>query len=132
MSREGEQTRATSAASLMAAVASIVIMFATDAHGAGDEWTAAVFVGAAHTQNSSITLIRLPDSTDVKVSPVVYRSASFEAPIYYGYRIGCFPGSRWIGIEGEFIHLKVIADTSRQALFTGIFKGEAVADPKPV
>ena len=57
------------------------------------------------------------------MSPVVYGAASFKAPIYYGYRITYFPRSRWMGVEGEFIHLKVIADTSRPGLSSGIIGG---------
>src|SRR4030095_6415447 len=62
----------------------------------------------------------------------VYRSESFESPIYYGYRVGFFPGSRWVGLEGEFIHLKVIAETSRPAEVVGTLKGAAVSATQPV
>ena len=113
---------------LMTAVTSVVLLCAIDVHSARAEWSVAGFLGAAHTQESSIRLIQPPDSTDVRVSPVVYRAASFEAPIYYGYRIGYFPRSRWIGVEAEFIHLKVIADTSRPALFSGTINGATVSE----
>ena len=120
------------ARSLITAVTTVVVLWAVDVHGASAEWSVAGFLGAAHTQESSIRLIQPPDSTDVKVSPIVYRAASFEPPIYYGYRIGCFPGWRWVGVEGEFIHLKVIADTSRPALFAGTLKGAAVSETQPI
>jgi len=90
------------------------VAVAIDVPRANADWTIAGFVGAAHTLDSSIRLIQPADLTDVTLSPVSYRSESFELPIYYGYRVGVFPGSRWFGVEGEFIHLKVIADTSRQ------------------
>lgn len=118
--------------SLMTAVTSAVLLGAIDVQGARADWSVAGFLGAAHTQESSITLTQPADSTDVSMSPVVYRAASFEAPIYYGYRIGCFPRSRWLGVEGEFIHLKVIADTSRPALFSGTIKGATVSETQPI
>src|SRR5262245_40674874 len=107
-------------------------MLAIDVSRASADWTVAGFFGAAHTQESSIRLIQPPDSTDVTVSPVVYRSESFASPIYYGYRVGVFPRSRWIGVEGEFIHLKVIAETSRLAAVVGTFKGDAVSVTQPI
>jgi len=109
-----------------------VVALALDVPRASADWTVAGFVGAAHTQDSSIRLIQPADSTDVTVSPVVYRSESFALPIYYGYRVGFFPGSGWIGIEGEFIHLKVVADTVRPAEVMGTFKGQAVSATQPI
>ena len=116
----------------MTAVTSVVLLCAIDVNVAGADWSVAGFIGAAHTQESSIRLTQPSESTSVNVSPVVYHAASFEAPIYYGYRIGCFPRSRWLGVEGEFIHLKVIADTSRPALFAGTIKGAVVSETQPI
>jgi hypothetical protein len=99
---------------------------------ASAEWTLAAFVGGARTQDSKIQLIRASQSTDVTLSPVRYRSESLEAPIYYAYRIGVFPSSGWIGIEGEFIHLKVIADTARSVMTGGIIRGVTVSDVRPL
>jgi hypothetical protein len=98
---------------------------------ASAEWTLAAFAGGARTQDSTIELTQAP-STDVKLSPVRYRSESLEAPIYYAYRIGVFPSSGWIGIEGEFIHVKVIADTARPVTTEGIIRGVAVSDVRPL
>jgi hypothetical protein len=112
-------------------LASIAI-FAIGVPCARADWSVAGFVGAAHTQDSSIRLIQPPDSTDVAISPVAYRAESFTSPIYYGYRVGFFPGSRWLGIEGEFIHLKVIAETSRPADIVGSLKGQTVSATQPI
>ena len=87
--------------------------------GACADWTVGAFVGGAHTQKTSLTLTRPADSTSVSLSPVHYRSASLESPIYYGYRVAFFPRSRWLGIEGELIHLKVLADTTRDVRLQG-------------
>jgi hypothetical protein len=63
---------------------------------------------------------------------VRYRSESLELPIYYGYRVGVFPGSGWLGIEREFIHLKVITDTSRAAMTKAVIHGIAVSELRPL
>jgi hypothetical protein len=96
------------------------------------DWSIGVFAGAAHTAATSLTLIRPGESTNVALAPVHYRSESFAPPIYYGYRIGFFPRSSWIGIEGELIHLKVVADTSRTARMDGVMRGETVSGTVPI
>jgi hypothetical protein len=48
----------------------------------------------------------------------------FSASAYYGFRAGVFPRQSWWGIEGEFIHLKVVADTSQNTKFDGVLRGQ--------
>ena len=90
------------------------------------DWTIGGFLGSAHTRAASLTVTQPADSTDVSLSLVRYRSDSMTAPLYYGYRVGCFPRSGWLGIEGEFIHLKVAADTTRDTHITGTLRGDPV------
>ena len=90
------------------------------------DWTLGVFVGMAHTRPASLTLIQPAEDTDVTLSPVRYRSESLAPPIYYGYRVAFFPGSRWLGVEGEFVHLKVVADTARDVEMSGTLRGSPV------
>jgi hypothetical protein len=92
------------------------------------EWTVSGFAGGARTQDTSLRVIRPANSTDVTLTPVHYRSESLESPIYYGYRAAFFPRSRWFGIEGELIHLKVIADTARDVQRLGAVAGQPVDD----
>jgi hypothetical protein len=68
----------------------------------------------------------------VSFSPVRYRSESLEAPVYYGYRLGFFPRSGWIGVEGELIHLKVVADTRPDVRIDGVLRGEPVSGSVPL
>ena len=96
------------------------------------DWTIAAYLGAAHTRPASLTLQKRFESTSVTLSPVRYRSESLEAPIYYGYRIGYFPKSSWFGIEGELIHLKVIADTAATVEITGTLRNSAVNGSLPL
>lgn len=99
---------------------------------AAADWTFGAFLGGARTQATSITLKQPSLSTDVRLSPVRYRSESFEPPFYYAYRAAFFPGSGWLGIEGELIHLKVIADTARVTVADGILRGETASGSRPL
>jgi hypothetical protein len=96
------------------------------------EWTFGAFFGACSTRDSSLDL-RLPaDHTDVMLSPIHYRSDSFDSPPYYGYRAALFPQAGWFGIEGEFIHTKIYADTSREVDATGTIQGNPVTGMRPL
>jgi hypothetical protein len=96
------------------------------------DWTLGVFVGVAHTRPTSLTLIQPTEGTDVTVSPVRYRSESLTPPIYYGYRAAFFPRSSWLGVEGEFVHLKVVADTARDVEISGALRGSPVGGSAPL
>jgi hypothetical protein len=109
-----------------------VLLCLGDARAARADWTLGAFLGGAHTQASSIRLTQPARSTDVTVSPVHYRSESGRPPVYYGYRVGFFPRSRWIGIEGEFIHLKAVADLQRPAAVDGMLRGTPVTGARPL
>lgn len=112
------------------AVAGIVCI--ASARAAHAEWTLGAFLGGASTQASSIQLRQPSQATHLILSPVHYDSESLDSPIYYGYRVGFFPGSGWLGIEGELVHLKVVADTARTARFDGALQGEVLADTRPL
>jgi opacity protein-like surface antigen len=109
-----------------------VVILAAAVGPVSAEWTIGAFAGAARTLDTSVRLEQPALATDVTMDPVHYRSESFEPPIYYGYRIGFFPGSAWLGIEGEFIHLKVVAETNRIATAGGRVRGEPVSGAQPI
>jgi hypothetical protein len=117
---------------LLMPFAGVLLAMCVDVRRASAEWTLAGFVGGAWTRDSTIELTQASQSTDLTLSPVRYHSESLEAPIYYAYRISVFPSSGWLGIEGEFIHLKVIADTTRPVMAEGVIRGEAVSDVRPL
>lgn len=96
------------------------------------DWTIAGFLGAAHTRASSLTLTRPAETTDVSLAPIRYASESFEAPVYYGYRVAFFPRSGWVGVEGELIHVKVVADTTRPVRLQGLSRGVRVDETVPL
>ena len=96
------------------------------------DWTIGGFLGGAHTHTTSLHLIQPLEATDISLSPVSYRSESLTPPLYYGYRFGFFPRSRWFGIEGELIHLKVHADTTRPTQISGVLRGQPSQGSAPM
>jgi hypothetical protein len=96
------------------------------------DWTLGLYLGAAHTQSSSIELKLPVEGTDLDLQPVRYRSESLDPPLYYAVRAGAFPHDGWFGLEGELIHLKVVAHTTRAARVEGELAGEPVAGPRPL
>src|SRR5262245_51688602 len=93
------------------------------AHAEAD-WIAAVFLGHAATRPSTVTF-NIPDSqTVLDVEDVDYRGDSFKSPQYYGYRVMWVPDALpWLGIEGEYIHAKVYAQTTHTFHMRGTLNG---------
>ena len=95
------------------------------------EWQIAAYLGGAHTQSSDVTA-RLPSlDTDARFRRVGYIGNSFEPPLYYGIRGGNFFG-RHVGVEAEFIHLKVLADIHQPVPAEGTFAGTVLQGPVPL
>jgi hypothetical protein len=75
---------------------------------ASAQWFGSVYMGANNTRPSEIKL--KGDGYDTTFPPVEFEAKSFTSPQYYGYRLGRFlSDTRRVGVEFEFIHLKVIA-----------------------
>ena len=74
------------------------------------EWSLAIYLGASHTAPTTLTLEQPAARVHLQWHDVPFESRSFESPQYYGYRIAWFrsPQSK-IGVEAEFIHLKLYA-----------------------
>ena len=104
--------------------ASALFMCLAVAPPAFADWTIGGFLGGVRTQETSLRLIQPLAATDISLSPVHYRSESLKPPLYYSYRVAYFPRSRWFGIEGELIHLKVYADTTRLTRVNGLLAGQ--------
>ena len=110
----------------------VVTVLVGSVRPASADWTFGAFLGGARTHSSSLTLHLPAESTVLTLSPVSYDGESFELPLYYGYRVAYFPKSRWVGIEGELIHLKVVADTSRPTRVVETRAGVTVAETLPL
>jgi hypothetical protein len=105
----------------------------TTAVPAEADWIFGAFGGAGFTRPSTLEIDLPSRDTRVTIQPVHLAGESFQPPIYYGYRIGISPrGWKGFGLEGEFVHLKVIADTSRTAAVSGAREGSEVAQRVPI
>jgi len=96
------------------------------------QWYLAVFMGANHTPPAPVSIDQPGKGTSLSFHDVTFEARSFKAPQYYGYRFGQFDRSRKLLFEVEFIHLKVIAQTSRAFHVTGQLAGAAVDETVPM
>lgn len=107
--------------------AAVVLVVVATAAPASADWTIGAFLGGSHTRPASLTLNQPAESTNVSAAAVRYRSESLEMPVYYGYRAAFYPRSSWFGVEGELIHMKVVADTARTTRISGRLDGVPVS-----
>jgi opacity protein-like surface antigen len=90
-------------------------------------WAIAAYLGAAHTLASAVTLSQPALATNLTFDQVRFDSRSFEPPLYYGARGGYFlPGRLSLGIETEFVHLKVFSETEQDVRAAGVHLGDAI------
>ena len=106
----------------------MAVILATPRPVAAD-WTIGAFLGGSWTHDSSLRLTRQASGLDVTLDPIHYAGEPLKSPLYYGYRIGYLPGSHWFGIEGELIHVKVLADITRTTTADGIIDDVPVSGP---
>ena len=94
---------------------------------ANAEWKFQVFLGKSFTSKSDLRLIQPSRQNDLVFHETGYSDASFKSPFYYGLRVGYFPsGSRYFGMEAEFIHAKIYSDAQQIVHVSGIRQGKPV------
>jgi lipid A oxidase len=96
-------------------VAGMVALTATPAHA---EWLFGGYVGAGQTRAAAVDVTPAAGGA-IALPPVSFSGHSFEAPIYYGYRVGWKPARRF-AIEAEFTHAKAIAGDTGSAELTAL------------
>ena len=85
------------------------LLFLSVASPASAQWYGVVYLGANKTQPADITV--KGEGYDQTFRKVDFEGRPFESPQYYGWRLGRFLNdTRRLGVELEFIHLKVIAN----------------------
>lgn len=85
------------------------LLFLSLASPAQAQWYGSLYLGANTTRPADITV--KGDGFDLAFRKVDFEARPFESPQYYGGRLGRFlNGDRRLGVELEFIHLKVIAN----------------------
>jgi len=113
----------------MRVVATLICIIGCAAPGYSEN-NLALYLGGAHTQDSSLTL-HDGAADQLTFSAVPYQSRSFDSPPYYGGRVGHY-FFRHFGIEAEFIHLKIYAITATSVRVTGTFGGSPVNTTAPM
>jgi hypothetical protein len=112
-------------------VLTLVVVFAPARARA--EWIVAGFLGHAQTQSSTIDLRLTNPATQLQFVDVDYRGESFRSPQYYAVRATWIPKARrWLGIEGEWIHAKVFAETDRDVRVRGTLGGTPIDAVMPM
>jgi hypothetical protein len=87
------------------------------------QWTVAAYLGGVRTADSPLTISQPAPGNLLRFDDVRFEGRSLEDPFYYGFRAGYFLPQLRLGVETEFIHLKVYADTKRQVRASGIRLG---------
>jgi opacity protein-like surface antigen len=78
------------------------------------QWYAAAYLGGNHTRSADVTISDPAESLSLTFHDVHFAAKPLASPQYYGVRVGWLAGrARRLGIEVEFVHAKVISDTSR-------------------
>jgi hypothetical protein len=91
------------------------------------EWVAAGFLGGAATHRAALEIEQRVRRTALEIENVSLAGRSLESPLYYGYRLMWAPTSQGrLGLEVEFIHLKVYADTGAAVRMHGVLRGHAI------
>lgn len=85
------------------------------------------YLGTAKTASTDLTIAQPSLNTNLTFENVRLRSRSFESPQYYGLRVGYFfPKASFVGVETEFIHLKVYSEPAQRVRATGTRRGTAI------
>jgi hypothetical protein len=115
---------------MAAVLAAVVCAFPTNARA---DWMVGGFLGQAWTRPSTVVLTLPSQETRLEIAGVEYRGESFRSPQYYGVRVVWIPNAhRWIGIEGEWIHAKAFAQTSRIVHVRGTLRGAPIDASLPL
>ncbi|MCS6817231.1 MAG: hypothetical protein N0A16_09985 [Blastocatellia bacterium] len=87
-------------------------------------WVVAAYLGSARTASSALRISQPALNTDLIFEGVRFYGRSFDPPLYYGVRGGYFiPKLSFLGIEAEFIHMKVYSDPRQRVRAMGIYRG---------
>ena len=93
----------------------------------------AAYVGGAHTLASPVTISQPAVGSSLTFERVRFESRSFNPPLDYGVRGGYFMPSRpSLGIEAEFIHLKLFSNPLQQVHVTGVHNGTLIDSELPL
>jgi hypothetical protein len=98
---------------------------------AAAQWYLGSFTGGNATGPATVTVDQPGIGRHLDFHDVTFEARPLESPQYYGLRIGRHLGARF-GIEVEFLHIKVISQTDRTVLVTGLEGGVVVNTSQPM
>jgi hypothetical protein len=103
------------------------------ARAASAQWALSAFLGSVWNSSADLHAVSRHHGTDLTLKGVSYDDKSFRFPIYYGARVTrFFPRVPWLGLEGEFIHLKAISRPGQVVDVGGRYGGQPVSGPAPL
>jgi hypothetical protein len=105
------------AAVLTATATAFLLLCASRAEA---QWYVAGYLGANHTMPATVSIDQPSLGTSLEFHDVTFEAKPFTSPQYYGVRVGhLFGNGRQWGLEFEWLHPKVYANTARDVHVTG-------------
>jgi len=102
----------------------LLVLCLLSARAADAQWYVSGYLGANHTLPSTVSIDQPALNTSLEFADVTFDARPFESPQYYGVRVGRLLGERRrFGVEFEWFHPKVYADTSETVHITGALAG---------
>jgi hypothetical protein len=89
------------------------------------------YLGMNHNSPADVTIAQPALNTQLVFHDVSFESQPFHFPMYGGGRAGYLFSPRF-GLEFEFLHLKVIAETDRATRTTGTLQGATIDQTSPM
>jgi hypothetical protein len=101
--------------------------------GKSGGFVVAAFTGGASTLDSPLIISQPAAGTQLTFRDVRFDGRSFDPPLYYGLRGGYFlRRTPSVGVEAEFIHLKVYSDAEQRVRATGTLRGAPLDTELPL
>jgi hypothetical protein len=96
------------------------------------QWYFAAYVGANHNSPGDIAFTESSSHTAIVFHDVRLEAQPFMFPLYAGGRFGYHFQRRWFGVEAEWLHMKVIAETHQSTHVTGTLLGNSIDSTFPM
>jgi len=97
------------------------------------QWYVAGYLGANQTLPAPVTIDQPVAGTALQFDDVTFEGRPFESPQYYGVRGGrLFGAKRRFGVEFEWFHPKVYAETKQPVHITGRYAGATIDTTAPM
>ncbi|MFQ5798355.1 MAG: hypothetical protein ACE5H0_06640 [Bacteroidota bacterium] len=95
------------------------------ANSSAAQWTVSLYVGKSRTSPSDLEIGQPSLLNDLTFHNLSYSDESFKTPFYYGVRVGYFfQEPKFIGLEVEFVLVKVLTNPEEIVHMTGKWKGQ--------